>query len=58
MKNRTKLKSYCYCTGLVKCGEHVLTVILKQSFQRFKQSGKQINENESFITEQINVNTS
>ena len=58
MENRIKLKSYCYCTGLVKCLEHFLTVILKQSFQRLKQSGKQIKENETFITEQINVNTS
>ena len=42
MENRIKFKCYCYCTGLVKRGEHFLTVILKQSLQRLKQSRKEI----------------
>jgi hypothetical protein len=58
MENRIKLKSYYYCTGLVKWGEKFLTIILQQNLLRLKHTAKQTKGNETFITEQINVNTS
>jgi len=58
MKNRIKLKSYYYCTGLVKWGEQFSTIILKQSLLTLRHSAIHIKGNEIFITEQINVNNS
>ena len=50
MTNRIKVKSYFNCTGLVKWGEQLLIIIL-QKLLRLKHSAKQIQGNETFITE-------